>query len=261
MVRGILVAGLILTGLATVAWAGPAEERGLAIMEEQERINKGFRDEAGRYKMTLINSNGDRSERLLQFKTLEGEKDAGDKTLIVFLAPPDVKSTALLTHTAKKGDDDQWLYLPALRRVKKIASSTKSSSFVGSEFTYEDLTPRELDKYAWKHLRDETVDGVAVWVVESVPQFKDSGYSKMELFIQQDNHQTIRTNFYDKKGELIKVGRFQGWSKVGGQWWRTKVSTMENVQTKKSTVLETLETRFGNRFSARDFTTQVLEKQ
>jgi hypothetical protein len=160
----------------------------------------------------------------------------------------------------RSSDDDQWLYLPALRRVRRIASSNRASSFVGSEFTYEDLTPLELAKYRFKYLREDMVKDQPAWVVESVPQFKDSGYARMELFVRRDNHQTARTNFYDRKGDLMKVGTFEGWSKVEGKWWRGRTVRMDNQQTRKSTVLETLETKLGVGLSARDFTTRALEK-
>jgi len=256
----LLAAGGMLLAWPGATEAGSAEDRGLAIMKEQERINSGYQSDITVYRMTLINANGDRSERTMEFRTLEGAAAESDKTLIVFKAPPDIGETGLLTHQNKSGDDDQWLYLPALRRVKRIASSSRASSFAGSEFTYEDLAPLELGKYRFKHLRDDVVGEVSVWVVESVPQFKDSGYSRMELFVRRDNHQTVRTNFYDRRGEPVKAGRFEEWSRVDGKWWRSRTVRMENLQTRKSTVLETVEIKVGAGLSARDFTTKALEK-
>jgi hypothetical protein len=125
---------------AGIPGLGAAEDRGLTIMEDQRRINSGYRDELVLYKMVLVNSKGDRSERSLELRTLEGP-EAGDKTLLIFRDPPDVRGTTLLTHENRGGDDDQWLYLPALRRSRRIGSSNKASSFVGSELAYEDLAP------------------------------------------------------------------------------------------------------------------------
>lgn len=242
------------------ATAGPAEERGRAIMDEQDRINSGYGDEVGLYRMVLVNANGDRSERTLEFRTLEGVKE-GDRTVIVFKDPPDIRGTGLLTHQHRTGDDDQWLYLPALRRIKRIASSNRASSFVGSEFTYEDLMPPELSKYQYRYLRDDPIDGVPVWVVESVPRFKDSGYSRMELFLRRDNYQTVQANFYDKKGDLLKVARFEGWWKVDGRWWRARIVHMDNVQTRKSTRIEVVRLKIGNGLAPRDFTKRALERE
>jgi outer membrane lipoprotein-sorting protein len=256
-------AAVVLLATLTVLSAGlsqvdAAEDRGLSIMEEQRRINGGYRDEFVLYKMTLVNAKGDRSDRSLEQRTLEGH-DAGDKILLIFRDPPDVRGTTLLIHENRAGDDDQWLYLPALRRSRRIASSNKSSSFVGSEFAYEDLTPNEVTKHEYKYLREETLDGVPVWVIESVPRFKDSGYSRRELFVRRDNHQMARVNGYDRKGQLLKVGRWDGWWKVMDKRWRARSLRIENVQTGKSTILEVIDVKIGNGYSPSEFSTRALE--
>ena len=253
----VLLAALVVLS-AEVSQVDAAEDRGLSIMEEQRRINSGYRDEFVLYKMILVNAKGDRSDRSLEVRTLEGH-DAGDKTLLIFRDPPDVRGTALLIHENRVGDDDQWLYLPALRRSRRIASSNKSSSFVGSELAYEDLTPNEVTKHQYKYLREETLDGVRVWVIESVPRFKDSGYSRRELFVRQDNHQMARVNGYDRKGQLLKVGRWDGWRKVMDKRWRARFLRIENVQSGKSTILEALDVKIGNGYSPSEFSTRALE--
>ncbi len=253
---------MVLSGLIVlpgrISHVSAAEDRGLTIMEDRRRINSGYRDELVLYKMVLVNAKGDRSERSLELRTLEGP-DAGDKTLLIFRDPPDVRGTALLTHENRGGDDDQWLYLPALRRSRRIGSSNKSNSFVGSELAYEDLAPNEVTKHQYKYLREETLDGVPVWVIESAPRFKDSGYSRRELFVRQDNHQMARVNHYDLKGQLFKVGRWDGWWKVMDKWWRARTLRMENVQSGKSTILEVIDVKIGNGFSPADFSARALE--
>jgi hypothetical protein len=256
----LMAAGFVLGGPVAHSAPGPDGDRGFVIMREQRRVNSGYVDEVIRYKMALVNANGDRSERVLEVRTLESTGGTGDRTLIVFHEPADIKGTALLTHESRDGDDDQWLYLPAVKRIRRIASSNRASSFVGSEFTYEDLTPNELTKYQYRYLRDDSVAGAAVWVIESTPRFEDSGYARRELFVRADNHQTTRINFYDKKGALIKVGTYERWFRVGGKRWRAGVLRADNVQTGKSTVLETLEARIGTGLSPRDFTTNMLGK-
>jgi hypothetical protein len=243
---------------AGISRVGAADDRGLTIMEEQRRINSGYRDELVLYKMILVNAKGDRSERSLELRTLEGP-EAGDKTLLIFKDPPDVRGTTLLTHENRAGDDDQWLYLPALRRSRRIGSSNKSSSFVGSELAYEDLAPNEVTKHQYKYLREETLDGVPVWVIESTPRFKESGYSRRELFVRQDNHQMARVNCYDRKGQLLKVGRWNGWWKVMDKRWRARSLRIENVQSGKSTILEVIDVKIGNGYSPSDFSTRALE--
>jgi hypothetical protein len=253
-----VILAILIALSAEMSQVNAAEDRGLSIMEEQRRINSGYRDEFILYKMTLVNAKGDRSDRSLELRTLEGH-DAGDKTLLIFRDPPDVRGTTLLIHENRAGDDDQWLYLPALRRSRRIASSNKSSSFVGSELAYEDLAPNEVTKHQYKYLREETLERVPVWVIESVPRFKDSGYSRRELFVRQDNHQMARVNGYDHKGQLLKVGRWDGWWKVMDKRWRARSLRIENVQSGKSTILEILDVKFGNGYSPTEFSTRALE--
>ena len=253
------VVAAVLSSLAVLNAGGSlAQDRGLAIMEEQRRINSGYRDELVQYKMILINAKGERSERSLEMRTLEG-LDTGDKILLIFQDPPDVRGTTLLTHENRAGDDDQWLYLPALRRARRIASSNRSSSFVGSELAYEDLVPNEISKNQHQYLREDTVEGVPVWVIESAPRFKDSGYSRRELFVRRDNHQMARVNFFDRKGQLLKVARWDGWWKVTSRRWRARSLRVENVQNRKSTVLEILDVKIGNGYSPGDFSVRALE--
>lgn len=240
--------------------AGAAEDRGLAIVREQERINRGFGSEVVTYRMVLVNAAGDRSERVMEFRLLEGSGNEGDKTMIVFRTPADISGTALLTHQNRAGDDDQWLYLPALRRVRRIASANRASSFVGSEFTYEDMVPLDLAKYRFKYLRDDAVGDVKVWVVESVPVSRDSGYSRTELFVNTANHQTVRIDFHDRRQQLQKIARFEDWSHEDGKWWRARSVRMDNVQTKKGTLLEIQQIRVDAGLSPADFTTRALER-
>ncbi|HXH81548.1 MAG TPA: outer membrane lipoprotein-sorting protein [Candidatus Tectomicrobia bacterium] len=257
-------AGVATLAITTPAVAQTAEDRGLAIMRRQEALNRGYGSEASTIRMTLVNANNDRSERMLDFRLLEGADRGGqgdgpgDRTLIVFRAPADIEGTALLTHQHRDRDDDQWLYMPALRRTKRIASASRSASFVGSEFSYEDLIPLDLAKYRFRYVRDDVVDRVAVWVVEAVPRAKDSGYSRLEFDVQQDNHQTVRTRFFDRNGELLKVARYDRWSRIDGRWWRAALARMENVQTRKVTTLETLSIRLQVPTSPRDFNPRAL---
>mgnify|MGYP006058348427 FL=1 len=109
--------------------------------------------------MTLFDQYGNSTSRKIRNRTLEGT-DEGDLSLVIFDTPADVKGTAFLSHTKKSGSDDQWLYLPALKRVKRIASSNQAGPFMGSEFAYEDISSQELEKYTYKYLRNEDYQGL-----------------------------------------------------------------------------------------------------
>ena len=168
---------LILCLIAFSALAETPEEKGLAIAQESDRRDQGFGDSTVDLEMVLKNRHGEESRRKLRIATLEVRSD-GDKGLSIFDQPADVKGTALLTFSHKVADDDQWLYLPALARVKRIASANKSGSFMGSEFAYEDIGSREVEKYTYKYLREETYEGVPCLVMERYPVSPYSGYKR-----------------------------------------------------------------------------------
>src|SRR5690606_21187079 len=144
--------------------------------------------------------------RRLTAQTLELPE--GDRSLIEFSLPLDIKGTKLLTHSYKDKDDDQWLYLPSMRRVRRISSSGRSSSFMGSEFTYEDLSSQEIEKYHFNFLEIIQLDGHAIEKLEKTPKQK-SGYSKMISYINPNLNSPVKVEYYDRKGDLLKVAEFQ----------------------------------------------------
>ena len=153
-----VIAFVVFFFFPTLLLANDEVQEGLRVMTEVDRRDNGWVDYTVDLTMILSNARGETSERQIRMKSKETEGD-GDRTLLVFDTPPDVRGTGLLTHTQLSGEDDQWLYLPALKRIKRIASKNKSGPFVGSEFAYEDLTSQEVSKYSYKYLNDETIDG------------------------------------------------------------------------------------------------------
>ncbi len=222
-------------------------------------MDHGFRGEHSIADMILIDTKGKKRSRKLEFQILEGIAK-GDKTTIRFLAPADIRNTTLLTHEQKQRDDDQWLYLPALKRVKRIAASNKSSSFQGSEFTYEDLSPKEISKYDYQLLRTESCEDAQCWVVEAKPRFKSSGYSKTQSWIRHDNHQSIRQDFYDKRDKLLKRSKITGLKKLNNQFWRADVIHMVNLKTKKETLLKSYDRKIDPTLQARSFTKRAIQQ-
>ncbi len=174
----ILIMILTLSLLPPIAKAQSPEEKGLAIAKEADARDAGFKDFIADMKMILRNKHGQESVRIIRIRTFEVDGD-GDKSLSVFDNPRDVKGTAFLTFTHKFRDDDQWLYLPALKRVKRISSRNKSGSFMGSEFAYEDIASQEVEKYTYKWIKDEVYDGQECFVTERYPvDKKNSGYTR-----------------------------------------------------------------------------------
>lgn len=239
--------------------AKTAEEKGLAVALEADMRDSGFGDFEADLEMILRNRHGQESRRALRTRTLEVEGD-GDKSLVIFDTPNDVKGTAFLSFTHKSGPDDQWLYLPALKRVKRIASNNKSGPFMGSEFAFEDIASQEVEKYTYKFLREETVHGVAMLVVERYPVDPKSGYTRQIVWYDREHFRVQKIEFYDRKDELLKTLVYDGYRQYLDKYWRADAMSMENHQTGKSTVLRWEKYAFAQGFSERDFDRNSLRR-
>lgn len=218
--------------LGLLAWATTPEEEGLRIATLVDQANQGFGGEYSEMEMVLINAHGDQTVRKLVTQVKE-KLDDGDLAISIFEWPADVKGTKMLTWSHKTGDDDQWLYLPALKRVKRISSRNKSGSFMGSEFSYEDLGSQEVEEFTYKFLEETTLDNRKVWKLERIPVSNKSGYSKEWVWMDQEYNNPLRIEYYDRKQELLKVATF-GAYRAYGTYWRADEIEMKNVQTGKS---------------------------
>jgi len=257
---GLTWLALSLVAVSGLVRAETPEEKGYAIFKEADRRNEGFGDNQGEMLMILKNKNQNTSEREMQVQALEGKGDEGDKTLMVFLSPKDQKGTSLLTYAHKDRDDDQWLYLPALKRVKKIASSKKSGPFMGSEFSFEDIGGQDVDDYSYKYLRDETVEGQDCFVVESYPKDKNSGYTKIVSWVDKQHYRTLKAEFYDRKKSHLKTLVSRDYTLYLDKFWRPLEMEMVNHQTGRSTVLKQSNIKFNVGLSDNDFTKNSLKR-
>ncbi|MCE2510029.1 MAG: outer membrane lipoprotein-sorting protein [Alphaproteobacteria bacterium] len=247
-------------------WAVPAgaespEEKGLAIAKEADRRDLGWQDSEVDLDMTLPNRNGESSTRSLRIQSLEvPDPNFGDKSLTVFDEPRDIEGTAFLSHTKILEPDDQWLYLPAVKRVKRISSVNKSGPFVGSEFAYEDIASQEVGKYTYKWLRDEPCGKLQCFVVEQYPRYEYSGYTKQIVWIDQGEYRVMKVEFYDRKDELLKVLVQSEYQRYLDQYWRPHRMHMDNVQTGKSTTLQFKNYNFRLGVDEDDFTSSRLKR-
>jgi outer membrane lipoprotein-sorting protein len=244
---------------SSTAHAETAEEKGLAIAQEADRRNTGWKDSSASMTMILRNKRGDETSRELSVKALEVEND-GDKSLTLFNTPRDVKGTALLSFSHKVESDDQWIYLPKAGRVKRIASRNKSGPFMGSEFAFEDMTPQEVEKYTYKFLKEDQLNGQSVFVVERKPVDKYSGYTKQIAWVDQAEYRTLKVEFYDRKKSLLKTLTAHEWKQYLNQYWRPHSSTMVNHQTGKSTDLKMRDFTFKNGLTDSDFNKNSLKR-
>lgn len=237
------------------------EKKGYDIAARSDRTDRGFADSTVKLNMILRNAAGKESSRSLEIKTFEVQDESiGDRSLVVFDSPRDIKGTALLSHAQILDPDDQWLFLPALKRVKRISSTNKSGPFVGSEFAFEDFTATELNKYSYKWLRSEACGEMTCDVVERYPRYENSGYTKQLAWIDQSVYQVRQLDFYDRKDSLLKTLELKNYREYETGIWRAHTFSMKNHQTGKSTELIYSDYQFKTGLNENDFVKGILKR-
>lgn len=241
--------------------AQDAASKGYKIAAEADRSDRGFRDSSVELKMILKTAGGKTASRTLEITTLElPDENVGDKSMILFSSPGDIDGTALLSHAQILKPDNQWLYLPALKRTKRISSKNKSGPFVGSEFAFEDITGQELNKYEYTWLGEEKCGSFMCDVVERRPRYKNSGYARQVGWVDQKHRQARKLEYYDRRGALLKTQTFEEYKLYKGKFWRPQVQKMVNHQTGKSTELRFGTFKFGTGLRDRDFVKGALDR-
>lgn len=274
--KNTLLAGIITVALTSsnVAWGfknysaddifkkySTPEEIGKAIMVEFDQRDFGFGDMEVELEMILRNQHGQEIQRSQRNKTFEvADTSKGDKTLIIFDNPRDVKGTAFLTYSNILTPDDQWLYLPSLKRVKRISSKNKSGPFVGSEFAYEDISSQEVEKFSYKYLKNEKCGSMECFVIERYPLYEHSGYTKQVTWVDTEEFRPIKIDFYDRKDDLLKTLNYKDYKQYLDQYWRANKFLMINHQTGKSTDIIWKNYRFQVGLQESDFTKANLKR-
>jgi len=237
-----------------------AQQKGYDIAARSDRSDAGFGDSDVKLEMVLRNATGQETSRQLSIKTQEKQSEqVGDKSLIVFDTPRDIGGTALLSHAKILKSDNQWLFLPALKRVKRISSANKSGPFVSSEFAFEDLTISELNKFTYSYVGEETYKGRPTDIIDRYPRYERSGYTSQRVWIDQGDFQPRKVIFYDRKGDLLKTLQLADYRDYGGVW-RAHLLEMKNHQSGKSTKLVYGDYRFKTGISARKFSKGSLDQ-
>ncbi len=216
--------------------------------------------------MLLIDKHG--NERRRAMRSFDKDKGEDKQRIMFFLEPADVAGTGFLTYDYDDPtlDDDQWLYLPALRKVKRIASSDKSGSFMGSDFNYSDMTRRNIDAYDFTLQKTLEVHGAAVWLIEAVPksreEIEETGYKKSLLFVRQDNFIVTRAIHWSAEGGRLKYFDVPGLEQIDGVWTITRMSmtTKQGKSTLHRTELNFDNIRYNQALDEAMFTTRRLEK-
>jgi hypothetical protein len=217
----------------------------------------GYKSSISKTTMILKNSNGEENIRKLEIKKLENID--GDKSLINFLYPLDIKDTKLLSYEVIGGDDKQWLYLSALKRVKRISSRNKSGSFMASEFSYEDISSQNYKNYTYDaDVKKITIDAKKYFVITRIPKDKNSGYSKQVVYIDANSFLAKFGEYYDKQNRLLKNVEFLEYIEIDGIY-RIKKINMINVQNKKSSMLTWDDDKIDQKLNKKDFTKRALK--
>lgn len=236
------------------------EQAGLEIFREADRRESGYGDLQVELEMVLRTSAGDESRRELRIRQLEVAGD-GDRLLVVFDTPKPISGTALLSYAHKLTADDQWLYLPALKRVKRITSQNKSGPFLSSEFAYEDLALQEVEKYSYRLIEATGTGEDARYVVERIPTDEFSGYARQVVVVDAAELRIHSIEYFDRRNRLLKTLEATSYQRHAERFWKPSRMLMANVQSGKSTELVWRNYRFGTGLDAdRDFSTNSLRR-
>ncbi len=230
--------------------AGTPEEKGRAIAQELGARNAGYKDLGGQVEMVLTDAAGSEARRSFSLKVLEkANVTEGDKSLIMFEAPADVKGTAVLSHANAEGEDEQWLFLPSAHRTKRISAANRTGAFAGSEFSFEDLTGNDARKHGWKYLGEQgnTVN------VEATPKDAASAYSKRVLHVDGKEMRISSIDFFDRRGEKLKTLTYDDYRQLNEKFYRSHTWAMKNSQTGKATTIRFTTMKLDTGLTVADF--------
>lgn len=260
---GILIILIcIFMGISSV-WADDIEARN--IMQKVLDRDDG-NNQTSDMKMILIDKNG--KKRIRDIRSFKQDRGEDKYSLMFFMTPADVKGTGFLNYDYDDSarDDDQWLFLPALRKTKRIATSDKSGSFMGSDFTYSDLSTRDLEDYDLFLKKEIDVKGQKAWVIESIPRtklvIKETGYTKSLVIIRQDNYVMIRAIHWVKKGGYLKFFDIKKLEKIDGIWTGTEnhMTTKRGKKLVHKTIMKISNVKFNQSLDRDLFSIRALEK-
>jgi len=257
---------VLFTAVIFHAIAAEADDPGARSIMEKVNARDDGDNQTSDMEMILIDKN--KKQRIRKIARFSKDKGQDTLQLMFFLKPADVKNTSFLTYDYDDPDkdDDQWLYLPALRKTKRIASSDKSGSFMGSDFNYSDMTDRNLEDYDFTLKKEMEVNGVKTWLIESIPRtkkvIKETGYKKSLLFVRQDNYFVIRGVNWVKDGGYLKYMDVKKLDLIDGIWIATEMHITKKKGKKftHKTILKIDKVKFNQKLDDDLFTIRRMEK-
>lgn len=219
----------------------------------------GYIDLTANVEIILKDGSGKHSIRYMKLFSIESE-GIGEKRKFVFTKPGDIKGTAILIHSMVTTDDKQWIYLPAFKRVKRISAKNRKTAFVGSQFSYEDLASQEKEKYKNEFLREDSVNGIPCYVVKRTPSLPGSGYSYIIAYIDKKRHRYIKVDYYDYKKNHFKTMYLSDYQLYKNRFLLPSTYTINNHQTKETTVMKWDDIVLQTGLSQSDFTKNALKR-
>jgi outer membrane lipoprotein-sorting protein len=247
---------LLMTGAAPAQ--APSGTEGYDIMK---RVDERHTGDTARYRLTMTLRSGRGAPRVREVDYYF--KDYGDteKILMGFKSPRDVAGTGYLSfsYDDESKDDDLWLYLPAMKRVRRITGSGKNDSFMGTDFTYEDMGSRSLGKDDFTLRGEEVLEGEACWIVEARPKDSRDPYGRRLVWVRKDTYVINAVDYYDRQDRLLKTLRVSGIEQIDGIWTARKME-MTTVQDQHSTVIDMSEIQFNMPLEDSLFTVAALER-
>jgi outer membrane lipoprotein-sorting protein len=249
---------LIIMLFASMSLNAQSELSGLEIM--QKVANRPDGDEMeGTLIMTLVNSRG--GERVREIKQYIKDFGSVEKKIMFFVKPADVKNTSFMnwSYDDETANDDQWIYLPALKKVKRISSDSSGDYFMGSDFTYDDLGDRKPSDDTHTVLRTEIMDELDCYVVESVTKDEDYMYLKTVTWVVKDRWYGLKKDFYDEDGDYLKSLTLNNVENINGFWIITGTE-MKNEQKDHATIMEFKNVQIDAGINESNFTERMMKR-
>ncbi|MCP4669687.1 MAG: outer membrane lipoprotein-sorting protein [Desulfobacula sp.] len=236
-----------------------------AIMKQVEARDNGDNMTSDML-MVLIDKNKNRREKL--FKNFSKDFGEDEKRIMFVKKPADIYNTGFLTfdYDDEKKDDDQWLFLPALGKTKRIATSDKSSSFMGSDLNYSDMTTKDTDDYNYKLLKEMTINKQDVWLIRSEPKNKEiaeeTGYKQSIVAVRKDNYMVIKAKMLTSDNSYTKYMSVKKLEEIDGIWvaLENHIVKKQGKRTIHQTLLKQTNVKFNQDLSENLFTIRQLEK-
>lgn len=243
-----------------------AVERGKTVYDQAEQQHgplmgygsPGYKDSQSRFTAITTDASGRESRREVRLKYLENDPD-GNKRLLIFDKPLDLRRHALLTVSHPQGLDEHWAYDPENQQVKRLLSNNAATPFSGSEFNFEDLSSQDLEKYDYRFEREDQFEGSLCAVVNRFPKDKRSGYARLETWIDSQTYLIRKIDYYDRNEKLFKTLTAADYQLYNDKYWRAKSVNIHNHLSGKTTQLLWSDYQFNTGLADKDFTLTSLQ--